>query len=1806
MDDIRQKTQQLLNKLQNKYGVAAKSPRPSSATPQGSPFFKDCEDAGGGGGGGEGEGKIPVIHNWFLVDPCNKKLRLPRTMLFLGRDECDIIIQSGTVDKRHAVITFDLYLSRFKVKDLSTTNGTYVNESRIPEQEYVTLNHMDTIRLGYDILDLCCVYHMEQGEPCTGDSPHSPSPPLSLQQSPPPPSVHLSGGDLACSTEATKASADPTGWTRGHKDSTRPMAECQGCIAEQRIEHTCTHAIPSHLHHVHHHHETCPSRDPGDHQFVEVQRKHTEKAERDEPGKEEDCESVSPEPDHSDTESPSEQKTRQARNTWPRKKVRQSRRAVAADLFAAAAAADDEDGVGEDVSGEILVENGTNYFVSVDDSAVGESGRGRMVVEYSLSRTGSVHRIPRGNSKNPLPPELETVKKGTPLYGQPSWWGEDTQTGGDKDSMDPQKPEARSPRPSSLVMHGDGSHPHHPQEQHPKGYYMEIPHHAATPERDKPQRDKTTPARSSTSSISKDSLVLSPVSARGRSVDKESDPGRSASGGFCAAEAALSFTVEFGDEKKPKLKSGASLSQFVPMKLRNSLRTHARPEKASSRGRDSDGSCKNSEERELSPTASVKQRRLEEQYAASSETSSKGKSSRRSSGQGTGVGSLKSSDFGLEITTPVSTKSRKDGDRRTREAEKEVDKKPPQPQEPRKSSSSSSRVPITKGSSKAKPQPSAAAIAASVQAAQYADSTAFLIDRMFAGDTESPRSASSDPERCESPTAPEHVMYKEAREYDRASQRGSGTYRVSGGGSGKPVQKQKSLSKSPASTSKSPAVSTSSAKSPAATASPRTSKKMAGSKTPEKQSRLVKEKSVEAERPLVSAVPAPPPAQTLPEAPSPITGGDQEDKVSEAGTYTIEVEEDGEEELMARQQIDEIFGVDDNGFNFERPVIGAEGGPLRGQGQEVEEEEGEEKTLHEDEGESMEPGCHTPCDIEGDNVFDDDEEEGVMSRSMGEEEVPSWVSQLNSLTSSIRHSPASPGEASRKDVTAKGTDEASKKPPQGLSRKRPGTGRKLPSIPLASDQSPVSSEHSSHLHHSPISPAGAPAPTRLENGHDHSTDDSPSRSVQFSPDLSSSGAKSRLEGSPCGSEDLGTSSINSGAIPKGSSVYSRGSIDTELLLRDTETVMAAMEARIGFSRDDKGEEEEGAESDTDLTSTVAMVNGDEDYVKPTKYHSPRDKMAGKVGKDKDNSNIRIASASSSRKILSRSQSEQKPPLKSSRSGAGVSVVSDVLSRSNSLDQSFQSDASDGGSSDRTETTFSRSGSRGKGTVTMSKPNRALALRQAHAHRTETTDTARSRASAASTAASSARRSSSIHGTPRTSYSDRTGTEASLGAQIVKKARDNTTASKARESSVTRQERAQRDSLRATDRRSSASSSSSSTISSAKKERDIRTLKSQLRSTPGNKDLAITGFSRCSQSQPGSRSNSPKAAERMAWKRRKDYDPRKSVADAKAKGKEPRPKPKVQSSSLYKQTMSRSASFTNTAELSGRARHDTYNVDSISSVEDLSSAATAASDPYGGTGLRRAFIPFHNPLRSNRLSHSADEDEAGTFPPSQEPSSRSKPPAHPVSLMLHKSAFTPPLSKLHTPSPDSPSPQASLLLRRRTVGADFDEAGASTAASSHRTQADSYATQSSSPQSYDSLIVSSIYQLSLKLKTTMDKALMKLREQDRASITPSPIDDFLGHPAKSDIPAWKSANQELTGVLKNLRKMEHHLHLMERALFPDEDTDTTVSGMSTSEKHKYFQEIERIRSELADFHPIDGPPSQDPGSPEMDELSKNIH
>ena len=49
-----------------------------------------------------------------------------------------------------------------------------------------------------------------------------------------------------------------------------------------------------------------------------------------------------------------------------------------------------------------------------------------------------------------------------------------------------------------------------------------------------------------------------------------------------------------------------------------------------------------------------------------------------------------------------------------------------------------------------------------------------------------------------------------------------------------------------------------------------------------------------------------------------------------------------------------------------------------------------------------------------------------------------------------------------------------------------------------------------------------------------------------------------------------------------------------------------------------------------------------------------------------------------------------------------------------------------------------------------------------------------------------------------------------------------------------------------------------------------------------------------------------------------------------------------------------------------------------------------------------------------------------------------------------------------------------------------------------------------------------------------------RIEDMSS--PSPIDDILNQSSSnSDIPGWKTANQELAAILTNLRKTEHRIH-----------------------------------------------------------------
>ncbi|XP_053188739.1 centrosomal protein of 170 kDa isoform X2 [Scomber japonicus] len=90
------------------------------------------------------------VTSWFLVSSGGTRHRLPREMIFVGRDDCELMLQSRSVDKQHAVINYEVGTDEHKVKDLGSLNGTFVNDVRIQEQMYITLKLEDKLRFGYD------------------------------------------------------------------------------------------------------------------------------------------------------------------------------------------------------------------------------------------------------------------------------------------------------------------------------------------------------------------------------------------------------------------------------------------------------------------------------------------------------------------------------------------------------------------------------------------------------------------------------------------------------------------------------------------------------------------------------------------------------------------------------------------------------------------------------------------------------------------------------------------------------------------------------------------------------------------------------------------------------------------------------------------------------------------------------------------------------------------------------------------------------------------------------------------------------------------------------------------------------------------------------------------------------------------------------------------------------------------------------------------------------------------------------------------------------------------------------------------------------------------------------------------------------------------------------------------------------------------------------------------------------------------------------------------------------------------------
>ncbi|CAD5121899.1 DgyrCDS10360 [Dimorphilus gyrociliatus] len=170
----------------------------------------------------EEDGLMPEESDWFLVDVASadrRGLRLPvdpPTLLFLGSSpSCDIQLLTESIEKKHSVLTYDIYHRKFKVKDLNSKAGTFVNGSAICSSTFSLLNNNDTLQIGNDP----SLFRMEQH----------------IRREQPKPSEQETHSRQVWTNQHRM---HPNVQYPTHYFTQRP-AECSGCLAENRLQHTC-------------------------------------------------------------------------------------------------------------------------------------------------------------------------------------------------------------------------------------------------------------------------------------------------------------------------------------------------------------------------------------------------------------------------------------------------------------------------------------------------------------------------------------------------------------------------------------------------------------------------------------------------------------------------------------------------------------------------------------------------------------------------------------------------------------------------------------------------------------------------------------------------------------------------------------------------------------------------------------------------------------------------------------------------------------------------------------------------------------------------------------------------------------------------------------------------------------------------------------------------------------------------------------------------------------------------------------------------------------------------------------------------------------------------------------------------------------------------------------------------------------------------------------------------------------------------------------------------------------------------------
>ena len=209
--------------------------------------------------------------------------------------------------------------------------------------------------------------------------------------------------------------------------------------------------------------------------------------------------------------------------------------------------------------------------------------------------------------------------------------------------------------------------------------------------------------------------------------------------------------------------------------------------------------------------------------------------------------------------------------------------------------------------------------------------------------------------------------------------------------------------------------------------------------------------------------------------------------------------------------------------------------------------------------------------------------------------------------------------------------------------------------------------------------------------------------------------------------------------------------------------------------------------------------------------------------------------------------------------------------------------------------MARKGSKGKGPMTMTRPNRAFALRRARLEsepephsvtsRSQAT-TPRSRPTSAGARDTSKSRPLSARDSSRSERTD-----VSLGAKIVQRSRESSSsAPRAKSAGPLSRTDTGRGSGRGSIRDKKPAPPSTSRKSPAPPSTSRKSPAPPSSSRSKSERISVNNLSVSgTKSKPSSRSNSPRSEEYSAWKRRKSYDPRQAVVNAKQKVKDLRSK-----------------------------------------------------------------------------------------------------------------------------------------------------------------------------------------------------------------------------------------------------------------------------------------------------------------------------